>query len=875
MSVTVQNLSDETRSQVEPHLNQIFESSDVGDLALSPICAHVFLESARLLKEKKAEQGILSSSTIFLTAMLFSLRLAEEGLPDAEEGPGEELVGLQNWGLALHDSYREATQLLVGSLFATRPVPARNLFENLTEEPPSEIRIGPGLARTLNAAVESNVLTTPSLLLRLARDEESGIARRLREWSFEELTQPLLERDKRAPGPTDPLPSPEVRQSGRHARMFREAEEDELVLGVRDYAKAIATVLRVAKGEFTFALFGRWGSGKTTLVTQLEPLLRDAKSYQRAIGAPDGFGEHYARRSYRVVMHNAWKYRSRPEAWVYAYKSLAVEASRSFGPMGRPLLALRTSVYRRGIWPIAGSLMLLGLMALPLTAKLQLAVIALSLAGFSTLVYLGAVTTSVSGKVRALFAKHLRLTQVDERLGMLALIGDDVRALLAGWTKPLRGDDEDRSRRDFLPGRLVLPLLAILSVAALWAYGLLRSHLPVPKESNEEILTGLTPAGWAEAIGPLANVKPGPPSTGEWFVFGLWCLLAFGMLALPWLWRWGRPNRVLMVIDDLDRCTASEMLDVIEGMKLLVDDSTVNRRLQVLMLVDESVLDHAIAARYAAMIEERVSDLEGDARKLAREKAREEVIIEQNEKLFACHLRLAPLSRNDVEEVVARLAGREQRLRDLEAARKQLRQAQAAAETAERSYQSVLSGQWEQMSQGSPGGPDGSRPRFGEKEFLMNAEIADRNMRRYQQTPEERIQDRPEVVQARDEAARAVDAAVEGLRAVDPEASPELEGSAAPIFDDADVRFTASEIQDLRRQVPPFLEALNRQPSPRAIRILLFKVQLCRLLLQLRYPGEPSERTVVAILDAFKTVADSSKPSGPARVATTIARQVI
>jgi energy-coupling factor transporter ATP-binding protein EcfA2 len=822
MSVTVQRLIGEQKQRVEYRLGQILTAWDHGELTVSPICAHVILESASALKAKKAAKKVLSSSTVFLTAMIFSARLADEGLPDMDAAEHDEQARLRAWGAALRDDYSEVMDSMVAEFFATRPQPTRSVFENIASGPPPGIKLGPGLARTLDAAAGPRALDTPTLLLRLARDEGSEIARRLREKQAQDITA-LLE----AP------PSPavqEIPRGWRHTHMFREAEEDELVLGVKDYAMAIATVLRTAKGEFTFALLGRWGSGKTTLTTQLAPLLCDARHYRKAIGVSDEIEDSWARRSYRAVKHNAWKYRSPPEAWVYAYKSLADEAARDFGPIGRLLLALRTSVHRRGMWPITGALFMLALLALPLTAKLQLLIFAVSVAGFSAMLYLGAVSTSVSGKVKALFAKHLRLTQVDERLGMLALVGDDVRALLAGWTRGLKEDSDDRQRPDLPPGRLVLPVLAILVVALVWAVGLSWSDLPVPKDSSGKILAELIPHPWAQAIGPLQNAKPGPASLGQWLVFALWLLLALAMLALPWLALWGRPNRILLVIDDLDRCTASEMLNVIEAMKLLVDDPMVNRRLQVLMLVDESVLNHAIAIRYAAMIKDRAADFEGDAQRTAREMARDEIIAEQNEKLFACHLRLAPMNEKDIEEVVTSLADRE------------LRESPGERNPAQ--------------GPGGEGGYISSDPLVQMVgEGLVPPQVAARNAEAEARDWERRQVSDQEVVR---------DELNEGLG----------EGSASDL-EDAEVRFTASEIEDLRLQVPAYLKALKRRPSPRAIRILLFKIQLCRLLLQLRYPREPGERTVARILAAFKEASETPVQVGLERATLAIARQVI
>src|SRR4030088_3257297 len=49
-------------------------------------------------------------------------------------------------------------------------------------------------------------------------------------------------------------------------------------------------------------------------------------------------------------------------------------------------------------------------------------------------------------------------------------------------------------------------------------------------------------------------------------------------------------------------------------------------------------------------------------------------------------------------------------------------------------------------------------------------------------------------------------------------------------------------IQLPRGFVPSYFRTIGRRPSPRSIKALLFKLQLARLLLQLRYPGLRDEK---------------------------------
>ena len=135
-----------------------------------------------------------------------------------------------------------------------------------------------------------------------------------------------------------------IARIGRHPKIVREASLDELGLNVGDYANALATILRVSEGEFSFALFGKWGSGKTTLLKLLTPILEDPSEYRKNVLTPAT--ETYADLRYKVVVHNAWKYRSPPEAWIYLYKSLATAVAGSTGPLERWALALRAATGR-------------------------------------------------------------------------------------------------------------------------------------------------------------------------------------------------------------------------------------------------------------------------------------------------------------------------------------------------------------------------------------------------------------------------------------------------------------------------------------------------------------------------------------------------
>lgn len=261
--------------------------------------------------------------------------------------------------------------------------------------------------------------------------------------------------------------------------------------------------------------------------------------------------------------------------------------------------------------------------------------------------YLVIITTSTHKKVKQLFDRNLRLVGPEENLGMLALIGDDVRALLKAWTK----EPAVKERQEYP----IWPLFGLAGVSLLWATSLcLGSIFELP-----DSLKGLVVKIWPRESGShLIDFT-------HWMVWTLWTVCGAGLLLLPYIANSHRPDRILLVIDDLDRCEASEMLSVIENVRLLLDDQEINARMQVLMLVDEDVLNHAIALRYQTMITERAKSSDYQGASDPQSAAAAEIVAEQIEKLFACHLRLSRLSDDDVVQLVRKLAGYENAQRKL------------------------------------------------------------------------------------------------------------------------------------------------------------------------------------------------------------------
>lgn len=904
-TVGIRDASDQLRAEVEPLLTQLFASAtSLGDLTLSRLCGHVLMECARSLPSKNSERNILSTSTVFLITLL----MARDLKPAARNaGVGlieDDLERLRAWGAIVRERYSQDLDRIAAAFFSQVPAPEVIEFNEIVPETLfQDIELGEGFERTLRNLAELQEIRITDIVLRSIDDLSSGITKRISQHGLHQLVEDLQRAVKI--------------KAGRIPEMVREAADEELALGVADYAKAIATILRTAKDEFTFALFGPWGSGKTTLTRLLRPLLEKPDVFRKEMNAEEKL---FAQRQYDVVLHNAWKYRDPPEAWIYLYKSLADRAGESLGAIGRLTLGARAAHFRRGPWPLIGALLSLALLAIPLDATLQLTAILGSLIGVGALAHVAAISPKVQTKIRALFEKHARLSSSTDGLGMLALVGEDIHALILAWTNP-HPDDPAETKAGFPIVALALPIVVVAAVAAGWAFSLTLQSIS-PKSGLlvivVEAIANVLPRG---ALGRVTDWLNGPVASAggasDWVVWGAWCLLASATIVMPWFATGKRPNRALLIVDDLDRCPPDEMLTVIENLKLLVDDPSINKRLQVLILVDERVLGHAIARRYKDLIAERAQEMTGVTETGAAFLARHEIVVEQNEKLFACHLRFPSLGDDDVAALVTALSSRElDALRKLEHQRRrkgreaeiqglenQARSARNAHRRAEEIYQDILRGKKRELvdinapsakqipksTLRMPGGEGlidaiaEATPEEVRARTQLNANSEGWNRSVSAPTPDERLAKNPDAVRRLQETtaqAKQLDDRLERVRALQIDNTSDADPAALevtpPPFMATDVRFTPEEVDELERLVPRYFRAIGRRPSPRAIRTLLFKIQLCRLLVQLTTANPPLEAfSILSILDAFEQAALYREPTDDDSQIAAISRQVI
>jgi hypothetical protein len=151
-----------------------------------------------------------------------------------------------------------------------------------------------------------------------------------------------------------------------------------------------------------------------------------------------------------------------------------------------------------------------------------------------------------------------------------------------------------------------------------------------------------------DSFGVCNALPAGSTRWFQWLIFFVW--LTFGGFSfVAFLADFGAKQRILLIVDDLDRCGPQEIVELIESLKLLLEEGEVQRRVQVLMLIDEDVLSHAVALKFGDLIKEK-------ARNMNLEDVRATIIREHMEKLFICHLRLPEITSEEISSLTTSYA---------------------------------------------------------------------------------------------------------------------------------------------------------------------------------------------------------------------------
>lgn len=91
-------------------------------------------------------------------------------------------------------------------------------------------------------------------------------------------------------------------------------------------------------------------------------------------------------------------------------------------------------------------------------------------------------------------------------------------------------------------------------------------------------------------------------------------------------------QKIILFIDDLDRCEISQVLEILDGLRLILDDTNIYKHLIIFVAVDDVIVDCSIRQRYSSDFPEAY---------------RAELCRQYLEKIFIIGIKLMPLSEDE------------------------------------------------------------------------------------------------------------------------------------------------------------------------------------------------------------------------------------
>jgi len=384
----------------------------------------------------------------------------------------------------------------------------------------------------------------------------------------------------------DDFPRPTYRGLVLGPHLIQDADHSRPMFGAMLDARALATILADGPGGTIVGLLGPWGRGKSYLITLTDQAIASEHPHCS------------------VVHLSAWRHTSPESIWAYCYSEICAVIRRESGREYYTRLPLLW-IERHGPIPVAAipciaSMTMLVLASFGASTSQTLTVFGLLLGVLAALMGPVANAIPLAKSVADNALPHRR--QVS-RLGALGEIERDLRSILSVFTDATE-TPEQRGSRALCMG------LGIVGPALLMLFPLIR---------------------WWPLGSPVTVLDIVLFSFG---LLGVVCWIL--VLWLPTLRPVSR-QRVVVTIDDLDRCRHDEGLSILERLQTLVSEPGIRTRVSVLVATEESAL--------RSSLESRVKDLRdgGNTTKHSR------LVDDWIEKLFTCILRLETLPSVDLE----------------------------------------------------------------------------------------------------------------------------------------------------------------------------------------------------------------------------------
>ena len=319
--------------------------------------------------------------------------------------------------------------------------------------------------------------------------------------------------------------------------IFRDRQNINGVLGVKDLAEELAEVIKILPGErgSMIGIFGKWGRGKTFLMDEVWKRLADDKKVER-------------------VDFHAWKYQDTPASWAYLYETLSQQYTSGTNRSKRIRWIISTkrllnlNLKRNGWIPI---LKILLIVVFGIFSWFQL-------------------STLIEG---------------EELIKIFTLLG-----AAAGATFLYKLISDWNSRFGKEASKLFLKYSKKHTF---------KDHLGLQAEIQKELVSLLK--AWI----PDEQIAS---------------------------------KKIIIFVDDIDRCSELKIVQLIDSLRVMLEDDEVAKRVVVITAIDERILKLAIRSKYNSIVKE------GDAVNINM------LTKEYFDKLFIIGIKLGDLSSQERDE---------------------------------------------------------------------------------------------------------------------------------------------------------------------------------------------------------------------------------
>lgn len=74
-------------------------------------------------------------------------------------------------------------------------------------------------------------------------------------------------------------------------------------------------------------------------------------------------------------------------------------------------------------------------------------------------------------------------------------------------------------------------------------------------------------------------------------------------LLLSWIPESSETNKVVLFVDDIDRCTVEKVIPILDGLRVILDNPDIHKRMIIVLAIDEDILREAISLKYCKVKE--------------------------------------------------------------------------------------------------------------------------------------------------------------------------------------------------------------------------------------------------------------------------------